>query len=46
MNDPFWDACHLLLALLAIFGPIAFAGWLLRHRPPTPSTPSKTRKTP
>lgn len=46
MTGPLLDICHLLLALLAIFGPIALAGWLLGHRPPAPSLSPKNRKNP
>lgn len=46
MTGPLLDLCHLLLALLAIFAPIALAGWLLGHRPPAPSSSSRNRKNP
>lgn len=46
MNGPLLDICHLLLALLAIFAPIALAGWLLGHRPPSASLSPKNRKNP
>ncbi|WP_416243750.1 hypothetical protein ACLSSQ_03055 [Azospira sp. APE16] len=43
MTGPLLDLCHLLLA---IFAPIALAGWLLGHRPPAPSSSSQNRKNP
>ncbi len=46
MTGPLLDLGHLLLALLAIFAPIALAGWLLGHRPPAPSSSSQTRNYP